>query len=83
MAKQQISLREANQHLSRYVAQVEKGSEILITRRGIPVARLTGVARQQRVSREQRQALARLRASARPLHIGRIRREDVYDRFDR
>ena len=83
MAKQQVSLREANQHLSRYVAEVEKGGEILITRRGIPVARLTGIPERKRLSREQRLALTRLKASARPLKIGRVRREDVYDRFER
>lgn len=83
MAKQQVSLREANQHLSRYVAQVEKGGEILITRRGRPVARLTGIPERIQLSREQRQALARLRASARPLGIRRVRREDLYDRFSR
>ena len=83
MAKQQVSLREANQHLSRYVAEVEKGGEVLITRRGKPVARLTGIAERKRLSREQKLALARLRAGARPLNIGRVRREDLYDRFER
>ncbi len=34
MAKQQVSLQEANQHLSRYVAAVEQGGAVLITRRG-------------------------------------------------
>jgi prevent-host-death family protein len=82
MAKQQVSLREANQHLSRYVAEVEKGGEVLITRRGKPVARLTGIPERKRLSREQRLALTRLKASARPLKIGRVRREDVYDRFE-
>jgi prevent-host-death family protein len=80
MAKQQVSLREANQHLSRYVAQVEKGSEVLITRRGKPVARLTGIPDRKRLSREQRAALTRLKAGARALRIGRVRREDLYDR---
>lgn len=37
---QQISLREANQHLAHYIAIVEKGDEVIITRRGEPVARL-------------------------------------------
>lgn len=83
MAKQQISLREANQHFSRYIAEVEKGAEILITRRGKPVARLTGIPERKRLSQEQRQALARLKASARALHIGPVRREDVYDRQGR
>lgn len=83
MAKQQVGLREANQHFSRYVAEVEKGGEILITRRGKPVARLIGIPERKRLSLEQRQALARLKASARPLDIGRIHREDIYDRHDR
>lgn len=80
MAKQQVSLRDANQHLSRYVAQVEKGDEVLITRRGKPVARLTGIPERKRLSRDQRVALTRLKAAARALRIGRVRREDLYDR---
>lgn len=83
MAKQQVSLREANQHLSRYVAEVEKGSEVLITRRGKPVARLSGIPERRRMSREQRRALTRLKASARVLNIGRVRREELYDRSER
>ena len=83
MAKQQVSLREANQNLSRYVAEVEKGGEVPITGRGKPVARLTGIPERKRMSREQRQALMRLNASARALNIGRVRREDLYDRLER
>lgn len=82
MTKQQVSLREANQHLSRYVAAVEQGGEVLITRRGRPVARLTGIPGRKRLSRAQRLALARLKAGARALKIGRISREDLYDRFE-
>jgi prevent-host-death family protein len=36
-----IGLREANQQLSRYVRAAEEGHEVIITRRGRPVARLT------------------------------------------
>jgi prevent-host-death family protein len=78
MTKEQVSLREANQHLSRYVAAVEKGGEVLIARRGKPVARLTGIPESKRASREQRLALTRLKAVARALKIGRVRREQVY-----
>jgi antitoxin (DNA-binding transcriptional repressor) of toxin-antitoxin stability system len=46
------------------------------------VARLTGIPERKRLSREQRLALTRLKASARPLKIGRVRREEVYDRFE-
>lgn len=35
-----VSAREANQGFSRYLAEAEAGEEIVITRRGKPVARL-------------------------------------------
>lgn len=41
--KQHISLREANQHLSRYIDAVEHGDEIIITRRSKPVGGKTRV----------------------------------------
>ena len=59
--QQQVSLREANQHLSRYVKDVEQGQEIVITRRGQPVARLVPVERERRLSAEQSAALERTR----------------------
>ncbi len=57
--EQRVSLREANQHLSRYVKAVEQGTEILITRRGKPVARLTSIAKERQLSPEQLAALER------------------------
>ncbi len=69
MAKEQMSVSEANQHLLRYVAAVEKGGEVLITRRGKPVARLTGIPERKRLSREQQLALTRLKTRARTLKI--------------
>jgi len=35
-----VSIREANQHLFRYLERVEQGTEIIITRRGKPIARV-------------------------------------------
>jgi prevent-host-death family protein len=35
-----VSIREANQHLSRYLERVEQGAELVITRRGKPIARV-------------------------------------------
>ena len=35
-----VSVREANQHLSRYLERVEQGAEIIITHRGKPIARV-------------------------------------------
>ncbi len=63
--KEIISIREVNQHLSRYVDAVQDGGEIIITRRGVPVARLTGVQRSRELTEAQKQArertLARMR----------------------
>jgi prevent-host-death family protein len=60
--KQQISLREANQHLSRYIEAVERGEEVVITRRGTPVAKLVKVANASRLTSEQRAARERMLA---------------------
>ncbi len=79
---QRISLREANQHLSRYVAAVERGDEVVITRRGRPVARLAPGAKEERLSAKQRAAFERTLARMRtgyPLGGGRVAREDLYD----
>ena len=57
----QISLREANQHLSRYIKTVEQGEEFVITRRGKPVARLVPVAAREPLSPEKLAALDRTR----------------------
>ena len=38
--QQMVSIREANQQLSRYIDLLLEGQEIIITRRGHPVAKL-------------------------------------------
>lgn len=78
-----ISLRQANQHFSRYVAAVEQGDEFVITRRGRPVAKLTPVDQDRVLTGEQRSALARTVERMRrgyPLGGGGFRREDLYER---
>lgn len=37
-----VSIRDANQHLSRYLERVEQRTEIIITRRGKPIVRVGG-----------------------------------------
>ena len=58
----QVGIFEAKTHLSSLVDEVEKGSEVVITRHGRPVARL--VRAEERLSPEaaerRRQALKRL-----------------------
>lgn len=58
-----ITLREANQTFARCVRDVEAGRAFLITRNGVPVARLIPVADGPRaLSPAQQAALARTRA---------------------
>jgi prevent-host-death family protein len=47
-----VSARDANQHFSKLLADVEAGEEVVITRRGRPVARLV---REAGMSEEERQ----------------------------
>ena len=58
-----VTLREANQHLSRLIQAVETGEELIITRRGQPVARLSRIEPQKKVlSPKQEAALRRMQA---------------------
>ena len=43
MARTQVGLRELKNGLSRYVARVREGEEIVVTERGSPVARLVAL----------------------------------------
>jgi prevent-host-death family protein len=54
--KELISIREANQHLSRYVDAIQDGGEIVITRRGKPVARLIDIKEVNGLTRAQKDA---------------------------
>jgi prevent-host-death family protein len=56
-----VSIREANQHLSRYLERVEGGAEVVITRRGEPIARLSPITDGTRLSNAQRAAREPLR----------------------
>ena len=60
-----LSLRDANQRFAQCIREVESGEEIVITRRGQPVARMVPVRRVLRaLTPEQEAALARMRALA-------------------
>ena len=63
--RQLINIREANQHLSRYIDAVQEGDEVIITRRGLPVAKLIAFEKTSELNAEQKAArkrcLARMR----------------------
>ena len=63
--KQLINIREANQYLSRYIDAVQEGDEIVITRRGLPVAKLTAYAKSLELNDSQKSARKRSRARMR------------------
>jgi prevent-host-death family protein len=54
-----VTLREANQSFSRCIREVESGEEFVITRNGVPVARLSPVAHRRVLTPEQQAALDR------------------------
>lgn len=80
---QQISLREANQHLSRYIDAVEQGDEIIITKRGQPVAKLLAITPSHQLSLRQKVVWKRLLTSLQKgYHLGgkKITREKLHER---
>ncbi len=81
-----IGIREANQHLSRYIAAVERGEEVIITRRGRPVARLVAVPGKRQLTPEQKAARERMRAAMAHgyrLGGGPIDRDSLHERRPR
>ena len=79
-----ISLRDANQGLSRCIREVEAGEDFVITRKGKPVARLIPVDGERVLTADQEAALARLANTNWPLNIGRLNRDEIYqERIDR
>ena len=78
-----VSIREANQHLSRYLERVEQGAEIIITRRGKAIARVLPIEAQPHLSDAQRAARERLRkrmSDGYALGGTRIDREVLHER---
>jgi len=80
--EQFASLREVNQHLSRYIEVVERGGVVVITRRGKPVARIVAATGERRLTDEQRdvrrRALERMHRGF-PLGGARVDRDGIYD----
>ena len=78
-----VTLRDANQNFAKYVREVQAGEEIVITRRGEPVAKLLPVPRKRVLTPEQqaarRRALARMKKGW-DLGDWKIPREEIYDR---
>lgn len=59
--KEIINIREVSRNLFRYVDAVQEGAEFVITRRGVPVAKLVGIQKSRELTEAQLQALKRTR----------------------
>ena len=82
--RQLVSIREANQHFSKFVQATEAGHEIIITRRGTPVARLIPYSASSR-KLDKKKAAARQRTLDRMkkgCRLGGIRltRDELHER---
>lgn len=79
-----IGLREANHHLAKHIKAVEEGHEVVITRRGRPVARLTQEPGADKTRDPEWQAayerMVRLMAEGLPLGGIRVQRDEIYER---
>lgn len=54
--KQIVSLREVNHHLAQYIHSVEKGNELVITRRGKPIAMMVPLKNVTQLTRQQQKS---------------------------
>jgi len=72
----QVSTLEAKNRLSALLAEVAKGTEVIITKRGTPVARLTAI--EPAFDREKaRRAAAGLRKISREVTLGGLKIKDL------
>ncbi len=72
-----------NQNFAKYVREAESGRELVITRRGAPVARLVPAVTERVLTPAQESARARSRARPRKgwaLHLGKLNRDTLHER---
>jgi prevent-host-death family protein len=77
-----VSARDANQKFSKPLAEAEKGREIVITRRGVPVARLVPVAPKLTLKERERAIKRMIAMMEKGFDLGglRFKRDELYDR---
>lgn len=79
----EISMRELNQNFPQYIKNVESGDEIIVTRRGKPIARITPLSSEKKLTIDQLQARVRvLKLMTEGLNLKgeKYKREDLHDR---
>lgn len=79
----QVGLRDINQRLPEYIQMVEQGEEIMITRRGKPIAKIIPVIQKNDLTQAQQAALKRSLSRMKQgfnYEDGTFNRSDLYDR---
>lgn len=79
---EQITLREANQNFSSFVRHLVAGQELVITNRGVPVAKLVGISSSKKLSAKQKVIKSRLMKKLKKgysLGGKKFVREDLYE----
>ena len=77
-----VTLREVNRNFAKCIRDVESGQELIITRRGVPVAKLSPAGRRRVLTPEQEAALERTRKRLEkgwPLGAWKISRDEIHD----
>ena len=66
---EEVGVRELHDRLSEYLDRVERGAELVVTRRGRPIARLSGMGREDPLEELVRRGLVtRPKGPRRPRH---------------
>lgn len=78
----QVSAREANQRFSKLLAEVADGQEVVITRRGKPVARLSPVSTTKDDKRREAAIKRMIAHLERGVNLGGIKatRDEMHER---
>lgn len=77
-----VSARDANQSFSKLLAEVEAGEEVVITKRGVPVARVVPVRRPlegEARDAAYRRMIERMKAGV-PMGGRRFTRDEMHER---
>jgi prevent-host-death family protein len=69
----EVGVRELHDRLSEYLERVEEGAEVVVTRRGRPVARLSGLGAERPLEDLARRGLVRMPQAPRSPRKARIK----------
>jgi prevent-host-death family protein len=69
----QVGVRELHDRLSEYLERVEGGKEVVVTRRGKPIARLIGLGGEEPLADLERRGLVHRPVKPRTPHTARVK----------